>query len=263
MTISYETLGYGNMTAWPQHAGPPPSLDDIITARAMHIGKPGTKRELAIAAYLRECANTVPTGVVAAALQAVLKGDLNPLHNVANADFERSLQYGRVIKTKVGSGTAYKLQLFEKTQQIITEYRAKFMATVAAMIPTQPVTEVQADATTTALDVSPTTLPDTQACEATAAPLKGVDTGEVHTVLGMPAKAAKGTKGKFKSKKASRVAKTETLTSEAPAAVVTVESSKAVADALVAGFNAYINGVLPDSDNLLLTYQPEAEVLTS
>ena len=119
MTISYETLGYGNMAAWPQHAGPPPSLDDIITVRALRIGRPGSKRELALAAYNRDCALQYNVGVVAAALHAVMPNTiLNPIQNAANADFEVKLQYGKVIKAKVNGGTAYKLQYFESTKQI-------------------------------------------------------------------------------------------------------------------------------------------------
>lgn len=272
--ITYEQLGYPHMANWPSIAGPPPTVDDIITIRGLGKFTAGTKRELALAAYNRECASQYNTKLVAAALAEVMPGSkYNPMHNVANIEFETALQYGKVLKTKVGGGTAYKLQMFEKTLKLVAAYREKFMASVATMIPAQPVTESQADATATVLDVSPADVPASPACEAPA-PLALTDTPATDT----PATAPKGTKGSFKSKKATTLAKTETLTSEAVtnatqsvagvtpkglAAVTvptTVTGSNEVAEALIAGYENYANGVLPESDMLLLTYQPETEV---
>ena len=185
---TYESLGYPNMSNWPvDTCGQPPTIFDIKRARVFAMGKPGTKRELAVAAYLRDTAAQYDTKAVAWALQQVIGGAFNPLLNVINADFVGSAKLGTVIKAKVGNGTAYKLVLNDKA-----------MAKLAACGLAEKPVDGPVDAYGQPLAEKP------------------VD-GPVE--IKAPAKAAKQGKGKGKGKTASTVAAAETPISEAAAAV--------------------------------------------
>jgi hypothetical protein len=98
-----EKVGYfPNLEAWPRDkAGPPPSRDNIIAARALLGGNQSSKRELAVAAYLRPDALKYHTGQVALALQLVRGGSFNPLLNVVNRDLVRKWKLGEVDKVKI------------------------------------------------------------------------------------------------------------------------------------------------------------------
>ena len=240
---TYETLGYPNMSNWPvDTCGLPPSIFDIKRARAFAMGKPGTKRELAVAAYLRDTAAQYDTKAVAWALQQVIGGAFNPLLNVINADFVGSAKLGSVIKAKVGNGTAYKLVLNDKGM-------AKLQACGLAEKPVdgpvddygQPVTEKPVDGPVAEKPVDPVA----------EKPVDPVAEKPVETKA--PAKPAKQGKGKGKGKPASTVAPAETPISDAAAAV---------ADKLVEGLNSYVNGEVPATGNVLTEYGPPVETVT-
>jgi hypothetical protein len=100
---------YPNLAAWPVSAGPAPLPAHILAARAVGMG-PGTKRELAVAAYLREDAGQFTLVQVAEALRAVLGGEFNVQRNVV-----KGLEADGLVKlnkvTTEGVGTSYHLQL--------------------------------------------------------------------------------------------------------------------------------------------------------
>ncbi len=109
---------YPRIKAWPAKAGTAPDKVLIASARAL-LGSSrsaGSKRELAIAAYLRADSGTYAVGLVADALQRVCGGSFNPLLNVINADIERNMNLGKCIKAKVADGkaTSYRLELNAK-----------------------------------------------------------------------------------------------------------------------------------------------------
>jgi len=121
------TGSYANLKTWPRDkAGPPPSRDNIIAARALLASNAsnGTKRELAVAAYLRPDALKYHTNQVALALQLVCGGSLNPLLNVANRDLERKWKLGRVHKVKIEGGTAYQFRPNETGLRRIEKFKA-------------------------------------------------------------------------------------------------------------------------------------------
>jgi hypothetical protein len=109
---------YPNLAAWPANAGPVPLQTHLLTARALGMGA-GTKRELAVAAYLRDEAGQFTLTTVAEALRAVLGGEFNVQRNVAN-----SLQSGGFVKVTKGTtegGASYHLELTEKGQAKVNE----------------------------------------------------------------------------------------------------------------------------------------------
>ncbi len=120
---------YPKLKSWPTKCGEAPSRDLIIMARGLAVGRPGTKRELAVAAYLRDCAGSFNTQLVAAALQHVVGGTFNPMLNVVNRDVCSGMGLGKVIKAKVEGGTSYRLELNAKGRARV----AKFMAAIAAV----------------------------------------------------------------------------------------------------------------------------------
>jgi hypothetical protein len=119
------TGSYANLKAWPRDkAGPPPSRDNIIAARGLVGSNRPSKRELAVAAYLRSVALKYHTNQVALALQLVCGGSLNPLLNVANRDLERKWNLGKVHKVKIEGGTAYQFRPNETGLRRIEKFKA-------------------------------------------------------------------------------------------------------------------------------------------
>jgi hypothetical protein len=114
---------YPQLKAWPKAAGAAPSRDHIIMARALGVGRVGTKRELAVASYLRDDALSYNTGTIAAALQAVVGGTYNTLLNVINRDVCGAMNLGKCIKAKVDGGTAYKLELNARGKTKVERYK--------------------------------------------------------------------------------------------------------------------------------------------
>ena len=115
---------YPKLKAWPAKAGHAPDKVCIASARAL-LGSPrsaGSKRELAIAAYLRADSGKYHVGLVADALMKVCGGSFNPLLNVINADIERSMGLGKCIKAKVEGGTSYRLELNAKGKARVAKY---------------------------------------------------------------------------------------------------------------------------------------------
>jgi hypothetical protein len=100
---------YPNLGAWPVSAGSVPLPAHILAARALGIG-PGTKRELAVAAYLRGEAGQFTLIQVAEALRAVLGGEFNVQRNVV-----KGLEADGLVKltkiTKEVGGTSFHLEL--------------------------------------------------------------------------------------------------------------------------------------------------------
>jgi hypothetical protein len=100
---------YPNLGAWPVSAGPAPLPAHISIARALGMG-PGTKRELAVAAYLRDDAGQYTLIQVADALRAVLGGEFNVQRNVV-----KGLEADGLVKlnkvTTEGVGTSFHLEL--------------------------------------------------------------------------------------------------------------------------------------------------------
>jgi hypothetical protein len=110
---------YPNLAAWPVSAGPVPLQTHILTARALGMGA-GTKRELAVAAYLRDEASQFTLVQVGEALRAVLGGEFNVQRNVAN-----SLQSGGLVKINkvtVDEGTSYRLELTAKGEAKVNKW---------------------------------------------------------------------------------------------------------------------------------------------
>jgi hypothetical protein len=113
---------YPNLAAWPVSCGPAPLPTHILTARALGMGA-GTKRELAVAAYLRDDAGQFTLVQVAEALRAVLGGEFNVQRNVAN-----NLQSGGLVKINkatVENGTSYRLELTEKGEAKVKKWLAE------------------------------------------------------------------------------------------------------------------------------------------
>ena len=116
---------YPQLKQWPKAAGLPPTRDHIITARALGVGRPGTKRELAVAAYLRDDAGLYHTGVIAAALVRVVGGTFNPMLNVVNRDLYASMGLIKTpLKVKVDGGTSYRLELNSKGVAKVERFKA-------------------------------------------------------------------------------------------------------------------------------------------
>jgi hypothetical protein len=116
---------YPNLKKWPKACGAAPSRELILTARALAVGRDGSKRELATAAYLRPDAGQYHTGLVAAALQVVLGGKFNPIMNAVNHTLYRSMQViNPVIKAKVDGGTSYRIELNGKGKAKVARYMA-------------------------------------------------------------------------------------------------------------------------------------------
>lgn len=119
---------YPKLKAWPKAAGAAPTRMHIVMARAL-LNSPraaGSKRELAIAAYLRDDAASVNTHLVAKALADVVGGTLNPLLNVVNRDVAgaNGLNLGKCIKAKVEGGTSYRLELNARGKARVAKYLA-------------------------------------------------------------------------------------------------------------------------------------------
>jgi hypothetical protein len=116
------TLATILLAAWTVSAGPAPLRTHILTARALGMGA-GTKRELAVAAYLRDEANQFTLSKVAEALRAVLGGEFNVQRNVVNG-----LQAGGLVKiNKVTAedGTSYRLELTAKGEARVNKWLAE------------------------------------------------------------------------------------------------------------------------------------------
>jgi hypothetical protein len=117
--------GSYNLQGWPRdEAGPPPSRDNIIAARALLGSNEPSKRELAVAAYLRSDGLKYHTNQVARALQLVRGGALNPLLNVVNRDLVRKWKLGEVHKVKIEGGTAYQFRPNEAGLRRIEKFKA-------------------------------------------------------------------------------------------------------------------------------------------
>ncbi len=131
------TLGY-NLKAWPKAiAGPAPGLRELHTARAIgpHMYGPVSKGELAVAAYLRDCAAQFNVYDVGVALETVMSsnggrvGTNDHKMNVVN----QKLLPARLVtlgdKVKVGrkgetAKVAYALKLTAKGQAKLDAYVA-------------------------------------------------------------------------------------------------------------------------------------------
>jgi hypothetical protein len=114
---------YPNLAAWPPSAGPAPLPAHILTARALGMG-PGTKRELAVAAYLRDEASQHTLVQVAEALRAVLGGEFNVQRNVVKGLETDGLVRLNKITTE-GVGTSFHLQLMPQGQAKVDKWLTK------------------------------------------------------------------------------------------------------------------------------------------
>jgi hypothetical protein len=116
-------VSYPNLAAWPESAGPAPLPAHILTARALGMG-PGTKRELAVAAYLRDEAGQYTLIRVAEALRAVLGGEFNVQRNVV-----KGLEADGLVKlnkvTIEGVGTSFHLELTAAGEKKVTAWMAE------------------------------------------------------------------------------------------------------------------------------------------
>jgi hypothetical protein len=128
-------VGPFKLKAWPKSAGPAPSRDQLIDAHALLGGKTatlGSKKLLAVAAYLRPTAVEYTTDAVAIALQAacIPGGSRDPKLNVFNHDLgcngNIAAQHRLVdhVKTKVNGGTAYAAVLNKRGAAVVAKYRA-------------------------------------------------------------------------------------------------------------------------------------------
>jgi hypothetical protein len=119
-----DVLGsYPNLGGWPANAGPVPSSKRILTARALGMGA-GTKRELAVAAYLRDEANGFALSNVAEAVRAVLGGEYNVQRNVATGLEAAGL--AKINKVMVeGAGTSFRLELTAKGEAKVETWLAE------------------------------------------------------------------------------------------------------------------------------------------
>lgn len=226
---TYEQLGYTNMTAWPADCGAPPSPELIMQVRCLHIAKPATKRELALATYIRETALNYNTQQVAYALQQAMGGQFNPILNAVNITF-KYMKLGECVTAKVNNGTAYKLILNDKAMRLlgmsvpvkgsVDDYGQPLPVTVEAPKPVEVLVE---------------------------------------TVT--PAKAGKGTKGKGKGKTKGQGQAPETAISEpiaAPGEPTVITGSSQVADALVEAMAKFDQGYVPDTDAVMTEIQPDS-----
>jgi hypothetical protein len=114
---------YPNLQAWPESAGPAPLPMHILTARALGMG-PGTKRELAVAAYLRDEAGQFTLVQVAEALRAVLGGEFNVQRNVVKGLEADGLAKLSKITTEV-VGTAFHLELTAVGETKVSKWLAE------------------------------------------------------------------------------------------------------------------------------------------
>ena len=113
---------YPNLAAWPTSAGPAPLPAHILTARALGMG-PGTKRELAVAAYLRADAGQFTLIQVAEALRAVLGGEFNVQRNVVKTlEADGLVKVNKVITE--GTGTSLHLELTAAGETRVREWLA-------------------------------------------------------------------------------------------------------------------------------------------
>ncbi len=84
----------------------------------------GTKRELAVAAYLRDQASQYTLVQVAEALRAVLGGEFNVQRNVVNG-----LHAGGLVKiskiTTEGIGTSFRLELTHQGEEKVKAWLAE------------------------------------------------------------------------------------------------------------------------------------------
>jgi hypothetical protein len=113
---------YPNLAAWPLSAGPAPLPAHILTARALGMG-PGTKRELAVAAYLRDEASQHTLVQVAEGLRAVLGGEFNVQRNVVKGlETDGLVRLNKV--TIEGVGTSFRLELTPQGQAKVDKWLA-------------------------------------------------------------------------------------------------------------------------------------------
>jgi hypothetical protein len=114
---------YPNLSAWPTGAGPAPLPAHILAARALGMG-PGTKRELAVAAYLRCEAAQFTLIQVAEALRAVLGGELNVQRNVVKGlKADGLVELNKV--TIEGVGTSFHLELTQEGETKVNKWLAE------------------------------------------------------------------------------------------------------------------------------------------
>jgi hypothetical protein len=113
---------YPNLAAWPASAGPAPLSAHILTAPALGMGA-GTKRELAVAAYLRDEAGQFTLVQVAEALRAVLGGEFNVQRNVVKGLEADGLAKLSKVTTE-GVGTSFRLELTPQGQDKVNRWLA-------------------------------------------------------------------------------------------------------------------------------------------
>jgi hypothetical protein len=116
-------VSYPNLAAWPVSAGPAPLPAHILTARALGMG-PGTKRELAVASYLRDEASQFTLIQVAEALRAVLGGEFNVQRNVVKGLEADGLVTLNKVTTE-GVGTSFHLELTLKGHAEVNRWLAE------------------------------------------------------------------------------------------------------------------------------------------
>jgi hypothetical protein len=118
----------GALKRWPKAYGPVPTRIELAKARALVGGRAGSKRELAVAAYLRPCAGSYTTGMVAWATKAVFNDTYNPILNVVNAELGADgAKLVNVVKTKIHpkghkAGLAYVLTPTKAGQRVIDKF---------------------------------------------------------------------------------------------------------------------------------------------
>jgi hypothetical protein len=133
---------YGNkLKFWPKAAGPVPTRDQLITARALLAGgRPASKRELAVAAYLRPQAGNYTTHQIGVALSTVFNNAFNEILNVVNIELVDTHRLCTATKVKITpkgdrTGTSYSLALTPKGEKAVKQWRADH----GMVIPVEPV----------------------------------------------------------------------------------------------------------------------------